>query len=115
MATESTGRIPAQLCVPSTVREIVLNIESKAVWDVHYHKCELRKHLQGTRSGFAKKLVPSEQAAETRVHDCTHEVAIQKGLLSALSGSIAGNLKTREDGHKMHVHVGVKQPYGKNR
>ena len=65
--------------------------------------------------GLTKELVPSEQAVEACVHGHVHEVAIRKGLPPAFPGGVAGNLETGQNGHEMHVHVGVKQPHGRSR
>ena len=63
----------------------------------------------------AKVAVGRLPAVEACIHGGAHEVAIRKGLPPAFPSGVAGNLETGQDGHEMHVHIGVKQPHGRSR
>src|SRR6266481_1731369 len=96
-------------------RERLLVLLPALLREVDHYYGELGKRLQRTRRRFTEQLVTSEQTTKTGPGRCCYQITVRQCVPAAIPGGVTSDAELDQNGGQMHVHVGVKQPHGRNR
>jgi len=107
---QASGEWSDWMLVPQS-DELFAILRPRLLRNIDNNDRESRISPQGARCGLSEELVPGERAVESGVHCGFHEIAVRQRLPAALGGCFAGNAEIRQNGDRMHIHVGVKQPH----